>query len=423
MDPEGFARCRNRRFARAADSWHAIFLRAMRFGARAVRAASTGSYRFRTSDTTLPLVARSPRTEANQRGHAALRCSPRVQGAARSAATHGLPRSAHVWRRRAACERSASGRDDSGDLVSARRAIAGRSRRRRNGPGLPGVLLGHNERIAWASTNADMTTASIFERDGSTAGRGGPRRSTCGLRATCVSHAIALRGNSRFPTRAILRRLRWYDGRSTRREVRRLLRLSRSIARAAWARRCEFPRGIAVRRETFVVADRSGAVAYHVAGLVPNHPSWGRYVHPPGLALGLSGDSVRAASRTAVFPLAILVTANNKPYGKRYPYRLSAQFEAPRSCLSHRELLRARRRYDAAYFARMQLDTFSPIDFEIARDAVRFARANTAQRLHCKPSRRWRDGTAVIGPPRAPPRWSTRCVSPSLRVGRRSTRV
>ncbi len=30
-------------------------------------------------------------------------------------------------------------------------------------PGVPGVVLGHNERLAWATTNAQMTTSSVFE--------------------------------------------------------------------------------------------------------------------------------------------------------------------------------------------------------------------------------------------------------------------
>ena len=29
-------------------------------------------------------------------------------------------------------------------------------------PGMPGVVLGHNERLAWASTNADVATTSLF---------------------------------------------------------------------------------------------------------------------------------------------------------------------------------------------------------------------------------------------------------------------
>jgi penicillin amidase len=58
---------------------------------------------------------------------------------------------------------------------------------------------------------------------------------------------------------------------------------------------------------------------------------------------------------------------------------LSAQFEPPYRAYRIAELLRLRSKYDATYFARMQLDTLSPIDLEIARDVVRFAHAHLQQ--------------------------------------------
>jgi len=89
---------------------------------------------------------------------------------------------------------------------------------------------------------------------------------------------------------------------------------------------------------------------------------------------------------------ATLVSANNKVYGRDYPYRLSAQFEPPYRAYRIAELLRARRRYDAEYFERMQLDTLSPIDLEIVRDVVRFAGAHPATETAAQASRvlaRW----------------------------------
>jgi penicillin amidase len=73
---------------------------------------------------------------------------------------------------------------------------------------------------------------------------------------------------------------------------------------------------------------------------------------------------------------AILLSANNKPYARTYRYRLAAQFEPPSRAYRIAQLLRARPRFDAAYFAQMQLDTFSLIDLEIARAVVRFARTH-----------------------------------------------
>jgi penicillin amidase len=132
--------------------------------------------------------------------------------------------------------------------------------------------------------------------------------------------------------------------------------------------------------QNFILADRSGKIAYHVAGLIPDDPAWGRYVHP--------ARDVPATFATIPFARlprkdpardVIVASANNKAYPSAYPYRLAAQFEPPYRAYRITELLHSRPRYDAAYFARMQLDTFSPIDLEIARDVVRFVRAHPQQ--------------------------------------------
>jgi penicillin amidase len=71
---------------------------------------------------------------------------------------------------------------------------------------------------------------------------------------------------------------------------------------------------------------------------------------------------------------AIIVSANNKMYGDGYPYRLSPMFAPPYRAYRIAALLHARSRYDAAYFARMQLDTVSPADAEFAHRVARYAR-------------------------------------------------
>jgi penicillin amidase len=63
-----------------------------------------------------------------------------------------------------------------------------------------------------------------------------------------------------------------------------------------------------------------------------------------------------------------LLTANNRVYGRGYPYRLSAAFEPPYRAFRIAQLLHARKAYDVAYFARMQMDACSPIDTEISHD-------------------------------------------------------
>ena len=244
-------------------------------------------------------------------------------------------------------------------------------------PGIPGVVLGHNERIAWAATNADMATTSVFE-----AGRLNPdswvterfhvrfsRDENVAYYRTSRDFSVP---NENDPSAIAL--VRWPLYAEARSTIATVLALDGARSANDALRILAKYRG---SPQNFIVADLSGNVAYHVAGLVPRDPAWGRYVHgtrelrmvfapvPFGQLPG------RAPTREAV-----LVSANNKAYGPQYPYRLSAQFEPPYRAYRIAQLLRARPGYDAAYFAQMQLDTLSPIDLEIARDVVRFARSH-----------------------------------------------
>jgi penicillin amidase len=109
-----------------------------------------------------------------------------------------------------------------------------------------------------------------------------------------------------------------------------------------------------------------------MAGFVPNDPAWGRYVHDAAdLRRSFAPIAFAELPKRGPAQNALLVSANNKPYGKSFPYRLSAQFEPPYRAYRIAALLHTRSRYDWRFFARMQMDTLSPIDLEIARDIVR----------------------------------------------------
>jgi penicillin amidase len=244
-------------------------------------------------------------------------------------------------------------------------------------PGIPGVVLGHNERLAWATTNAEMSTTSVF-----TAGRLRPASWVVErFRVRFARDALAAyyRTSRDFSVpnendRSTVALVRWPIYAEARSTIATVLELDRAgSVRDALAVLTNY-RG---PPQNFMLADRDGDVAYHVAGLIPRDPAWGRYVHA-ARDLRRSFDPIafgqlpgRAPGRGATF-----ISANNKPYGFGYPYRLSAQFEPPYRAYRIAQLLRARRRYAPSYFARMQVDTLSPIDLEIARAVVRFVRTD-----------------------------------------------
>ncbi len=242
-------------------------------------------------------------------------------------------------------------------------------------PGIPGVVLGHNERLAWASTNAEMATTSVFE-----AGHLKPGSWVTEQFHVRFSHDVRMRyyrtsrdfsvpdedGRSRI---ALVRWPIYAQARST---IATVLSLDRARGVSDALRILENYPG---SPQNFILADRSGRVAYHVAGLIPDDPAWGRYLHRArDLRRTFAPIAFRELPGKAPSRDAILISANNKAYGFAYRYRLSAQFEPPYRAYRIAELLRLRGRYDASYFARMQLDTLSPIDLEIARELARLAR-------------------------------------------------
>ncbi len=242
-------------------------------------------------------------------------------------------------------------------------------------PGIPGVVLGHNERLAWASTNAEMATTSLFE-----AGHLEPSSwvtERFRVRFARDASAAYYRTAREFSLpnendRSAIVLVRWPIYAQTRSTIATILALDRAHGVDDALQALKAYRGTP---QNFVLADRSGDVAYHVAGLVPDDPAWGRYVHR-ARDLRLSFVPVTFASLPGRGPArdSLLLSANNKPYGPGYPYRLSAQFEPPYRAYRIAQLLAARPRYDAAYFASMQLDTLSPYDLAVARDAVKLAR-------------------------------------------------
>lgn len=245
-------------------------------------------------------------------------------------------------------------------------------------PGIPGIALGHNTRVAWASTNAAMATTSVFE-----AGR--LARSAWAIERFHVRFGrdvrVAYYRTAREfsvpdeSDRSRVALVRWPVYAQSRSTIATELALDRAgDARDALRVLSRYPGS----PQGFVVADRGGDVAYHVAGVVPADPAWGRYVHP-ARELGKTFAPVPFARLPNAAPSrdAVLLAANNKPYGARYHYRLSAQFQPPYRAFRIAQLLGKRSFYDAAYFEAMQLDTLSPIDLEIARDVLRLTRGRS----------------------------------------------
>lgn len=235
-------------------------------------------------------------------------------------------------------------------------------------PGLPSIVLGHNESLAWGATDGTVTSLSAFlpprhlkptdwetERFTVRFGVDATQRyyrtaREFGIR-TADGHFVLLHWNA-------------YVDPVT--PAQTFLDLARAASiEAATRTLARFPGPT----ENFVLADTRGRATYLLAGQIPNDPVWGRRFHPSS-DLGRVYPTIPFDELPKVAPSrnAIVWSANNKIYGPRYPLRLSPQFAPPYRAYRIAQLLRSVRRYDVSYFARMQMDVLSLPERDLAHD-------------------------------------------------------
>lgn len=232
--------------------------------------------------------------------------------------------------------------------------------------GTPGVILGHNDSIAWGATNGTVATESVY------------RDTLKGARARTEVFHVRFGADRRFTYyetkqgfvaqagRGIGYAVYWHGVRTplTPLETFGGLDLARSIAQAIRAL-SRYPGP----PQNFVIADRSGAVAYQLAGLIPRDPLWGLRVHA-------SSDPVYPAIPFSQLPHVapsrddMLYTANNRMYGAGYPFRLSPNFAAPYRARRIETLLHSKPKFTVRDFAAFQTDTLSIPERDIARETL-----------------------------------------------------
>ncbi len=245
--------------------------------------------------------------------------------------------------------------------------------------GTPGVILGHNDRVAWGATNGTVTSLSVFYPPATPAGVkpvtevfhirfGGIVKRTYQRGPQTFGAIVDVRGK---PRAVYVRWPAYSDPRSPLAAFDALDR-ARSVAEALTALR-----GYPGPTQNFAIADTSGRVAYHLAGDIPDDPLWARGIHPASdLSKRYPPLPFDRLPQVAPSRAAIVWTSNNKMYGPSYPLRLSAQFAPP--CRAYRvaRLLRAQPTYDVAYFAAMQMDVTSPCERALVSGVPVFASWN-----------------------------------------------
>ena len=249
--------------------------------------------------------------------------------------------------------------------------------------GVPGVILGHNEQLAWGATYADAVSPRVFNETFATneghhymAGSQGldaqERTETFNDRFSVSRKHTYLTTRHGFVLEAtgITRHaVQWAPLTDSRSPVAAYLALDRAASiEAALSALATYPGPT----QNFTLAQTDGRAAYTVAGAIPDDASWGLSTSAgatlptkPLTYVPFAQLPHIVASRTA-----LAISANNLSYGAGYPYRLSAYFSPPYRAAEIARSLQAQPKVDITVSRTIQADTMSPAELEFARLCV-----------------------------------------------------
>jgi penicillin G amidase len=249
-------------------------------------------------------------------------------------------------------------------------------------PGVPAVIVGHNQRIAWGVTNLhfdvqDLYIENIDERTGRYLYRGqweqarqerevilvkgapavempmwitrhGPIFISQGKDHMALRWAAAEPGAFAFPFPQLNRAQNWQA-------------FTAAVAR--------FP-GPA---QNFVYADVDGNIGYHASGLLPIRRTYTGDVPVDGSSGNYEWQGFIPFDQLPSFynpPSGVIVTANQNPFPPDYPYTVNGNFASQYRSRQIRDLLMARSGWRAAEMLTVEKDVYSEFHQYLAQAIV-----------------------------------------------------
>lgn len=243
--------------------------------------------------------------------------------------------------------------------------------------GVPALVMGRNERVAWGITNNICSQRDLYQE------RTDPAHPGCFFYdgawepARGVPEEIAVRGEP--PVRRLIWHsrngpvvdellpacaqdtgpvtLRWL-GTEASDEIACLLTAAR--ARSAGAFR-EALRDWRVPTWSFVFADVDGHIGYQCVGRIPIRENWDRGYRPGWDPAHQWAEVIPYDAMPAMAdpPSGWIRSANNRTAPPDFPYPLSGTWSSGHRALRIRQMLEAQEHFAVEDFARMQLDTLS----------------------------------------------------------------
>lgn len=258
-------------------------------------------------------------------------------------------------------------------------------------PGSPAVILGHNENIAWSTTNLHFDVTDLYREQVNLAA-GVSRFENQVERLRVEQDVIRVRGDKPVQVAVASTRhgpligvdagqqlaVRWTAGEAggfTFPFVELNQAKNWTEFRAAVAR-------YAGPAQNFVYADREGNIGYQASGRMPIRE---------GYAGDLPADGVSGKNEWKGFipfedlpsrlnpPSGYVITANENPFPPDYKYPVSGYFAPHYRARQIRARLDKRPKWDAAGMSSIQRDVYSAFSHFVAKELARVGKARGAQ--------------------------------------------
>ncbi|MBV9768451.1 MAG: penicillin acylase family protein [Bryobacterales bacterium] len=249
-------------------------------------------------------------------------------------------------------------------------------------PGVPCVIIGHNQRIAWGVTNLgfdvqDLYIEKIDARTGRYLLRGQVKQAhpetewirVKGARPVELREWVTLHGPVAFTENGRYLALRWAAA-----EPGSFAFPFLDLNRAGnWK---DFTAALARYPgpgQNFVYADVDGNIGYQAAGQLPIRKNFDGDVPVDGSTGDHEWDGYIPFDQLPVFynpQRGWIVTANQNPFPKNYPYRVNGEFGAPFRSWEIRDRLLARAGWKPEEMLSIQKDVYSDFSASLARQIV-----------------------------------------------------
>lgn len=249
-------------------------------------------------------------------------------------------------------------------------------------PGAPGIIIGHNRRIAWGETNLHFNVQDLYreklnDRTGRYEFAGHQEQARLetevirvkGRAPTQIRHWVTRHGPILVNQGGEPLALRW-----TAAEDLPFAMTFTDIDRALnWADFNAAVAGFLGPGQNFVYADIDGNIGYHASGKLPVRHDFTGDVPLDGASGNFEWDGFIPYDQLPhAFnpPSGIIVTANQNPFPKDYPYVVSGNFASPYRSGQIWSLLHSKSKLTAGDSLRIEKDVYSPFEDHFAKQLV-----------------------------------------------------